>query len=108
LIREQDGNLSCSMKNDDDQSLLTIITNLPIRVFVTDDLAYFAAILGKVNMAGNWCTWCGLLAKEWSPRDHDKGKLWTQEAMAEVRLSISLGVTNNTSANRQGCIDVPL
>jgi hypothetical protein len=56
LIREQDGNLSCRMKNDDDQSL-TIITSLPIRVFVTGDLAYFAAILGKVNMAGGWCTW---------------------------------------------------
>jgi hypothetical protein len=101
LIREQDGNLSCSMKNDDDdQSLLTIITNLPIRVFVTGDLAYFAAILGKVNMADDWCTWCGLSAKEWSPTDHDKGELWTLEAMAEVRLSISSGATNGTSADR--------
>jgi hypothetical protein len=100
LIREQDGNLYCSMKNDDDQSLLTIITNLPIRVFVTGDLAYFAAILGKVNMAGDWCTWCRLSAKEWSPTDHDKGELWTLEAMAEVRLSISLGATKDTSADR--------
>ncbi len=108
LIREQDGSLSCSMKNNDDQSLLTIITNLPIQVFVTGNLAYFAAILGKVNMAGNWCTWCGLLAKEWSPTDHDKGKLWTLEAMAEVQLYISLGITKATSANHQGCVDVPL
>ena len=28
--------------------------------------------------------------------------------MAEVWLSLSLGVTNDTSANRQGCVDVPL
>jgi hypothetical protein len=75
LIREQDGNLSCSMKNDDDQSLTIITTNLPIRVFVTGDLAYFAAILGEVNMAGDWCTWCELPAKEWSPTDHNKGEL---------------------------------
>ncbi len=107
LIREQDGNLSCRMKNDGEESL-TIITNLPIRVFVTGDLAYFAAILGKVNMAGDWCTWCGLSAKEWSPTDHDKGELWTLEAMAEVRLSISSGATNDTSADRRGCVDVPL
>ncbi len=100
LLREQDGNLSCRMKNDDEQSLATTITNLPIRVFVTGDLAYFAAILGKVNMAGDWCTWCGLSTKEWSPIDHDKGELWTLDAMAEVRLSFSLGVTNNTSTNR--------
>jgi hypothetical protein len=74
LIRERDDNLSCRMENDDDQSL-TIITNLPIRVFVTGDLAYFAAIFGKVNMAGDRCTWCGLSAKEWSPIDHDKDEL---------------------------------
>jgi hypothetical protein len=61
-----------------------ILSNLPIPVFVTSDLAHFTAILGKVNMAGDWCTWCGLLAKEWSPADHDKGKLCTLEAMAEV------------------------
>jgi hypothetical protein len=46
--------------------------------------------------------------KEWSPTDHDKGKLWTLAAMAEFRTSISLGVTNDTSANCQGCVDVPL
>jgi hypothetical protein len=101
--------LSCRMKENGDEPPLTlIISSLPIRVFVTGDLAYFAAILGKVNMAGDWCTWCGLSAKEWSPADHDKGQLWTLEAMAGVRESIRLGVTNDTSAGRQGCIDEPL
>ena len=78
----------------------SFITNLPIRVLVTGDLAYFSAILGKVNMAGDWWTWCGLSAKEWSPTDQDKGEFWTLEAMAEVRLSISSGATNDTSADR--------
>ncbi len=59
-------------------------------------------------MAGGWCTWCGWSPKEWSPTDHDKGQLWTLEAMAEVRASIALGVTVDTSANRQGCVDEPL
>jgi hypothetical protein len=60
-------------------------------------------------MAGNWCTWCGLLAKEWSPADHNKGKLWTLvAAMAEVWMSISLGITNDTLADHRGCADVPL
>jgi hypothetical protein len=80
------------MKKNEDDPPLTIISSLPIRVFVTGDLANFAAILEKVNMAGNWCTLCGLSAKEWSPADHDKGELWTLEAMAAVRESISLGV----------------
>jgi hypothetical protein len=52
-----------------------LLSSLPIQVFVTGDLAYFAVILGKVNMVGGWCTWCGLLPKEWSPTDHDKGEL---------------------------------
>jgi hypothetical protein len=77
-------------------------------VFVTGDLAYFAAILGKLKMAGDWCTWCGLLVKEWSPTDHDMGKLWTLGAMAEVCLSFSLGATNNTSADCQLCVNVRL
>jgi hypothetical protein len=101
LIREQDGNLTCRMKNGDDEQSLIIITNLPIQVFVTGDLAYFAAILGEVNMAGDWCTWCGLLVKEWRPTVYDKGELWTQAAMTEVKMSISLGVTDDTSSTNR-------
>jgi hypothetical protein len=59
-------------------------------------------------MAGDWCTWCGLSAKEWSPADHDKGELWTLEAMAAVCESISLGVTNDTLAGHQEFVDEPL
>jgi hypothetical protein len=109
LIRDEHGSVAFQMKSDDqDDPPLTLLSSLTIRVFVTGDLAYFAAILGKVNMAGGWCTWCGLSPKEWSPQDHDKGELWTLAAMAEVRTSISLGVLEDTSANRQGCVDEPL
>jgi hypothetical protein len=107
LIQDGDGSLSCRMQNQDDLPL-TLLSSLKILVFVTGNLAYFAAILGKVNMAGGWCTWCGLSPKEWSPTDHDKGRLWTLEAMAEVWTSIALGVTVDTLANRQGCVDEPL
>jgi hypothetical protein len=77
-------------------------------VFVTGDLAYFTAFWGKVNMAGIWCTWCGLLPMEWSPIDNNKGELWTLAAMAEAWSLISFGITKDTSANCQGCIDVLL
>jgi hypothetical protein len=59
-------------------------------------------------MAGGWCTWCSLLPKEWTPTDHGKGELWTLASMKEVRTSINLCVTPDTSANRKGCVDVPL
>ena len=86
VIRDKNGSVVFIMKmdNQDDPAALTLLSSLPIRVFVTSDLAYFAAILGKVNMAGAWCTWCGLSPNEWSPTDHDKGELWTLEGMAEV------------------------
>jgi hypothetical protein len=96
------------MKNNGDDSPLSIISSLSIQVFVTGDLAYFAAILGNVNMAGNWCTWCGLPAKEWGPADHSKGKLLTLEAMLEVLASISLGITNDTLAGCRGWADEPV
>jgi hypothetical protein len=109
LIRDENGSVAFRMKNDDqDEQPLTVLSSLHIRVFVTGNLAYFAAILGKVNMAGGWCTWCGLSPKEWSPQDHEKSKLWTLAAMAEVWTSISLGVTLDTSANCQGCFNKPL
>jgi hypothetical protein len=56
LIRDANEGLLCRMKKNGDDPPLTIISSLPIPVFVTCDLAYFAAILGKVNMAGDWCT----------------------------------------------------
>jgi hypothetical protein len=109
VIRDANGSVIFRMKNDNqDEPLMTTLSSLPIRVFVTGDLAYFAAILGKVNMAGGWCTWCQLSPKEWSPTEHDKGELWTLTAMEEVRTSITLGVTTDTSANRKGCVDAPL
>jgi hypothetical protein len=106
VIRDENGGIVFQMNNvyQDDEPL----TSLPIQVFVTGDLAYFAAILGKVNMAGGWCTWCSLLPKEWTPTDHDKGELWTLATMEEVWTSISLGVTPDMSANCQGCVNVPL
>jgi hypothetical protein len=47
LIRDEDGSLSCQMKNHENNQPITIISSLPIWVFVTGDLAYFTAILGK-------------------------------------------------------------
>jgi hypothetical protein len=109
LVQDEDGSVTFRMKAAEGaEQSLTILSSLPIRVFVTGDLAYLAAILGKVNMSGGWCTWCGLSPKEWSPTGHEKGANWTLQAMAEVRTAIETGVLPDTSANRQGCVDEPL
>jgi hypothetical protein len=88
------------MQNHQDDPPLTLLSSLTIQVLVTGDLAYFAAILGKVNMAGGWCTWCGLSPKQWSPTDHGKGELWTLISLGMTAASFLL-VTSNLV--EQGC-----
>jgi hypothetical protein len=33
---------------------------LPVNIFITGDLAFYATVLGKENMGGIWCPWCML------------------------------------------------
>ena len=28
------------------------------KVYITGDLAFYAAVLGKADSSGSWCTWC--------------------------------------------------
>ena len=81
---------------------------LNLRVFITGDLAFYAAVLGKVNMAGNWCNWCDLRRAEWIKNNHTAGEWWTLEKMKQVRDDIADGVLTNTSNNKKGCVDEPL
>ncbi len=46
---------------------------LPINVYITGDLAFYATVLGKENMGGIWCPWCMLSKQEWSADPHE---LW--------------------------------
>ena len=46
-----------------------------VRVLLTGDLAFYAIVLGKVNMSGRWCTWCKLSPAQWGVENHDKGEL---------------------------------
>ena len=52
------------------------------------DLAFFAAVLGKVNMSGKWCVWCQLGPNEWSVPNYVPGEGWTIKKMHELRENI--------------------
>ena len=45
------------------------------RLLISGDSAYFATVVGKVNMLGCWFHWCDLSAKKWSDKSHIKGIL---------------------------------
>ena len=51
------------------------------RLLISGDLAFFATVVGKVDMSGCWCHWCNLSAKEWSDKSYIKGMLWTIDVL---------------------------
>jgi hypothetical protein len=79
-----------------------------INLFITGNMAFYACALGKVNMSGIWYTWCKLSSEEWSDVGHEKGELWTKEAMDEIRESIYGGTLADKPGNRQGCVEIEL
>ena len=65
------------------------------------DMAYFAAVLGKVNMSGKWCTWCKLAPSAWKMCNHVIGEPWTISGMVEVREQVENGTISDKPANRR-------
>ena len=84
------------------------VRSCSIRLRVTGDLAFYASLLGKVNMSGNWCIWCKLSHNEWSSPNHKDGDAWTNDAMDNVRKRIENGDIEDNPSNRKGCVSVPL
>ena len=50
------------------------IIQIKVHLLISRDLAFFATVIGKVNMSG---CWCNLSAKYWSDKYHIKGMIWT-------------------------------
>ena len=51
----------------------TVTKSIPLRVLMCKDLAFFAAVIGKVNMSGKLCIWCQFRPTEWSTCNHTHG-----------------------------------
>ena len=92
----------------DAENVIEDASKATIRLFLTGDLAFYAAVLGKVNMSGTWCTWCNLRNVEWERKDHDIGNEWTKEKMKQLRRDVETGTLKKTPANIKGCVDEPL
>jgi hypothetical protein len=54
-----------------------VFLNVPIRVFVTGDLAFYATAAGKEGMDKAHCIWCKLKRSEWQCHGHDRGAKWS-------------------------------
>jgi hypothetical protein len=51
--------------------------NVPIRMFITGDLAFYATMVGKEGMDKAHCHWCKLPSSQWQTPGHAPGTKWT-------------------------------
>lgn len=81
----------------------TLELNVPIRVFITGDLAFYATVLGKEGMDKAHCIWCKLKRAEWQTHGHEPGIKWTLQELIRVAASL-----NATKASENGVKSHPL
>ena len=98
--------MSCIISSEDqvETTKYNIKKSIHVRVLMCGDMAYFAAVLGKVNMSGKWCTWCKLAPSEWKMCNHVIGDPWTISDMVEVREQVDSRAISDKPANRRGVV----
>ena len=60
---------------------------IPVNLYVTGDLAFYAMIMGKEGMSGNWCHLCQLSRAEFFDLMKD-GNPWTWELYREIAAQV--------------------
>ena len=69
----------------------TCARSIPVSVFVTGDLAFYATVLGKEGSSPSWCYLCNLSAAEWKEDRAAQGMAWTVELIKEMVNSEQTG-----------------
>jgi hypothetical protein len=67
----------------------TLKLNVPIHVFITGDLAFYATIMGKEGMNKAHCHWCKLRSSQWQVLGHTPGIKWTLQELKQVAASLN-------------------
>ncbi len=73
----------------------TLVLNVPIRIFITGDLAFYATMVGKEGMDKAHCHWCKLPSSQWQTPGHAPGTKWTLQELKRVADSLDFGKTEN-------------
>ena len=61
-----------SKEDNINKSSFNNIIQIYTRILISDDLAFFTTVVGKVNMSNCTYYWCNVSAKEWSDKSHAK------------------------------------
>jgi hypothetical protein len=87
------------------------LCDVPIRLFVTGDLKFYAQMLGRDNMSGCWCMWCLKAPHEWNKQDDEIPQNhvedWTISKLKAHKLQVAEG-TLETPTEIRGVVDFPL
>ena len=75
----------------------TVLQEIPFRVFMTGDLAYYAICHGKENSTSHWCPFCMLSHANWQDSGHELGELWDLDKIADTAEQ----VTNAAGTTRE-------
>jgi hypothetical protein len=67
----------------------TLVLNVPIRVFITGDLAFYATVVGKEGMDKAHCHWCKLGKHQWQKCGHPLGVKWTLQELKRVASTLN-------------------
>jgi hypothetical protein len=83
------------------------------RVRITGDLAFYAIMLGKVNMDSKWCNWCKFYCnQDWNFGDDAGFEMWTKASIAEwyskVLIDGQLRKPKMNSRDRCGVVAKPI
>jgi hypothetical protein len=70
----------------------SVLKEIPFRVFMTGDLAYYAICHGKENSTSHWCPWCVLSHANWQADGHELGELWDLEKITKVAEQVANNV----------------
>jgi hypothetical protein len=81
---------------------------MPVQVFLSGDLAFFATVLGKVNSSGSWRIRCDLPRNSWEAAVHTSGDLWTIQKLKDILTGLLDKSLEDSAACRKGVAKEPL
>jgi hypothetical protein len=55
--------------------------NIPINLFMADDILFYNIVIGKEGMSGWWCSYCKLFKNDWQQLGHIRGEPRTIESL---------------------------
>jgi hypothetical protein len=58
-----------------------LLSNIPIRLFITGDLAFYATMQGRENADWHYCMWCKLKKAAWQRCKHPSGPRFNIEEL---------------------------